>query len=202
VGIGLVSHAPSPTALFAYGSLVSAASAEVTLGRPVEHAAVARLSGWRRRWSQLRDNRATEKTFADAASGVVPPHCLGLNLEPGGSGEDPNGALIEVSPAELERLTAREIRYDPLDVTDAIGEDAPAYARVVTFVAKPSNFAPVPPPDAVVLAPYLRAVEAAFGSIGADQLELFWETTGPVPVEVIEAVLVHDEIPPGNPRDW
>jgi hypothetical protein len=45
-------------------------------------------------------------------------------------------------------------------------------------------------------------VQAAFGTLGADQLNLFHETTGPPPVEVVEAVLVRDEIPSGNPRDW
>jgi hypothetical protein len=179
-------------------------SAERTLGRPVDHAAVTRLAGWRRRWSQVRDNRATEKSFAHADSGAVPAHCLGLNLEPDPSGGGPNGVLLELSRAELERLDAREVRYDRIDVTESIGQDqtAAAFSRVVTYTAKRENFAPTPPADAVILAPYLRAVEAAFGSIGADQLELFRETTGPTPVEVIEAILVRDEIPPGNPREW
>lgn len=189
-------------ALFAYGSLVSAASAERTLGRPVEQAALTRLAGWRRRWSQVRDNLATEKTFANAETGVVPPHCLGLNLErdPGAAG--PNGVLLEVSEPELERLGLREIRYDPVDVTGTPAGTATEFDRVVTFTAKPANFAATPPPGAVILAPYVRAVEAAFGTLGADQLDVFCETTGPAPVEVIEVVLVHDEIPQGNPREW
>ena len=190
-------------ALFAYGSLVSRASAERTLGRPVEHASLARLPGWRRGWSQVRDNLATEKTFADAETGVVPPHCLGLNLEHDPEAAGPNGVLLEVSEAELERLAIREIRYDRIDVTGAAPEETAAeFARVVTFTAKAPNFAPTPPPGAVILAAYVRAVEGAFGALGAGQLELFRETTGPTPVEVIEAVLVHDEIPQGNPRDW
>jgi hypothetical protein len=186
-------------ALFAYGSLVSPSSAERTLGRPIEHAELARLAGWRRRWSQIRDNLATEKTFAHAKSGVVPPHCVGLNLERDPEAPGPNGVLLEVSDAELERLAIREIRYDRIDVT---GDSGMGFDRVVTFTAKPENFAPTPPPGAVILAPYLRAVEGAFGTLGADQLDLFRETTGPTPVEVIESVLVHDEIPHGNPRDW
>jgi cation transport regulator ChaC len=196
-------EAPSPIALFAYGSLASVASAGRTLGRPVEHAAVARLPGWRRRWSQVRDNRITEKTFAHAESGVVPPHCLGLNLEPDSTGNGPNGVLLEISEEDLDRLVAREIRYEVVDVTDAMRTgDARGFARVVTFTAKPENFAPTPPPGAVILAPYLRAVEAAFGSIGSAELDLFRETTGAPPVKIIDAVLVRDEIPAGNPRDW
>jgi cation transport regulator ChaC len=190
-------------ALFAYGSLVSRASAERTLGRPVEHACLARLAGWRRRWSQVRDNRAVEKTFARADTGVVPVHCLGLNVERSGSGSGPNGALIELSEAELKRLVRREIRYQAVDVTGSVLADgAPGFERILTFTARPENYASTPPPGAVILGPYLRAVEGAFASIGAGQLEQFHETTGRPPVEVIEVVLLRDEIPPGNPRDW
>ncbi len=196
VGGGVVSDR---VGLFAYGSLVSAASAEATLGRPVRYAAVARLAGWRRRWSQVRDNRATEKTFADAASGAVPAHCLGLNVERAPGSEGPNGALMEVSATELERLDAREIRYRRVDVTAELSSD---FDRVFTFAARPGNFAPTPPAGAVILAPYLRAVEAGFGALGPAQLELFRRTTGPAPARVIEPVLIRDGIPPGNPRHW
>jgi cation transport regulator ChaC len=197
VGSELVS-----AALFAYGSLVNTSSAERTLERGVDHAGVVRLAGWRRRWSQMRDNRATEKAFADAASGIVPAHCMGLNIEPDAAGAGPNGVLIEVTDAELERLDAREIRYRRVDVTAAVRSVADDFDRVISFTARPENFTPAPPPGAVILAPYLRAVEAGFGVLGSDQLELFRETTGPTPANVIEAVLVHDEIPSGNPRDW
>jgi cation transport regulator ChaC len=201
VGTGGVS---ARVALFAYGSLVSVPSAETTLGRPVDHAGIVRLTGWRRRWSQVRDNRATEKSFADAETGAAPTHCLGLNIEPDSADPGPNGVLIGLSEAELDRLDAREIRYRRVDVTEAVrtGDESLAFERVVSFAAKPENFAPTPPPGAVILAPYLRAVEAGFSALGPDQLELFRETTGPTPVEVIEAVLVRDEIPPGNPREW
>jgi hypothetical protein len=189
-------------AVFAYGSLASLASAERTLGRPVEHAAVARLAGWGRRWSQARDNLATEKTFARADDGSVPPYCLGLNLERK-TGPGPNGALIELTEAELERLDLREVRYDRIDVTGEVAaEEDPSFDRVFTFVAKPENVVPSPPPGAVILATYARAVDAAFEALGPGQLELFRETTGPHPVEIVEAVLVRDEIPAGNPREW
>jgi hypothetical protein len=152
----------------------------------------------------MRDNRATEKTFADADTRLVPAHCLGLNIERDTRGAGPNGVLIQVTEAELDRLDLREIRYQRVDVTDGVRPAAAAsgFQRVLSFAAKPENFAPTPPAGAVILAPYLRALETAFGSIGADQLELFRETTAPVPVEVIEAVLVRDEIPRGNPREW
>jgi len=195
-------------AVFAYGSLVSPASVALTLGRTVEPGRLARLGGWRRRWSQARDNRATEKAFAPPEGGEPFPWCLGLNVERDReAGEDsaPNGALVEVSEAELERLGVREIRYDRVEVTgDAVLADGtpPGPERIFTFTAKPRHHFPVPPEGAVIMRTYLAAVEAAFDALGAGELELFRATTGPVPVEPVDGVLVLDRIPPGNPRDW
>ena len=189
-------------AVFAYGSLASLASAERTLGRPVKLGAQARLAGWRRRWSLARDNLLSEKTFARADDGTVPPHCLGLNIERR-AGPGPNGLLLEITEDELDRLAVREMRYDRIEVTAEIGAaHQPGFDRVFTFTAKPRNHAETPPAGAVILASYARTVEAAFESLGPGQLDLFRETTDPHPVEVVEGVLVRDWIPAGNPRDW
>ena len=189
-------------AVFSYASLVSAASAALTLGRPVPRPEPATLPGWHRRWSQFRDNLSVEKTFARAGDGRLPRHVLGLNLEPSAApAEAPNGALLEVSAAELERLDLRELRYDRVEVTNALATDH-GFDLVVAYVAKPEHFAPEAPSDCVVLASYVRAVEEAFDALGPEELRRFRETTGPPPVEVIEPVLVKDRIPPGNPRSW
>jgi hypothetical protein len=185
-------------AMFAYGSLVSPVSAARTLGRPVPEPTAARLQGWRRRWSQFRDNRAVEKTFARRADGSIPPHVLGLTIEPAdGEADAPNGGLVEVSEEELRRLDIREIRYDRIEVPAMAG-----FERVFAYRAKPAHRGARPPAGAVVIAAYLDQVESAFAALGGDQLRLFRETTGPPPVEVIDAVLVRDRIPPGNPREW
>ena len=193
------------TAVFAYGSLVSPASAELTLGRPVAISSPLRLPGWRRRWGAARDNTAVEKTFARADDGAVPPFLLGLTLGPAPGDAGPNGALLETTEEELERLDLRELRYDRVDVTAALrgaGEAAEAYDRLYTYVAKAEHRIDSPPPGAAIVAGYARAVETAFEELGPGQLDLFRETTGPPPVELIEAELVRDEIPPGNPREW
>jgi hypothetical protein len=190
-------------AVFAYASLVNPESVEMTLGREVELAGRARLRGWRRRWTACRDNLASEKTFA-LPDGSVPGHCLGLNVEPGGGAEaeGPNGALIAVSAAELERLDLRELRYDRIDVTTAVDPLPPGFDRVFAYTAKPERYAPVAPPDAVVIAAYARAVEQAFAALGRRELERYRRTTKPSPAPVVEATLVHDRIPAGNPRRW
>jgi len=191
-------------AVFAYGSLVNPESFARTLGRePVEPLA-ARLSGWRRRWSLLRNNLASEKTFARHPSGELPRWVVGLNLERDEeAGEElaPNGALIEISEAELERLDVRELRYNRVDVTGLVREGE-EFDRIVTYTARPKHFSAQPPDGAVAMAPYMRAIEAAFKALGDGQWELFLNTTGPPPVETIEPLLVRDEIPPGNPREW
>jgi Gamma-glutamyl cyclotransferase, AIG2-like len=185
-------------ALFAYGSLVSPESASATLGRVPSRRAPARLPGWRRRWSQARDNVAVEKTFARRSDGAVPRHVLGLNLEPSNvDAVGPNGVLLELSEDELRRLDVREMRYDRIEVDAVEGFD-----RVFTYTAKRANRASEPPEGAVVIEAYVQRVERAFAALGDDQLRLYRETTDPPPVEVIDAVLVRDRIPPGNPREW
>jgi Gamma-glutamyl cyclotransferase, AIG2-like len=188
--------------LFAYGSLVSPESASATLDRSFPAPRPARLRGWRRRWSQVRDNLAVEKTFARRDDGTTPPHVLGLNIEPWETDvEGPNGGLVELSEEELLRLDLREMRYDRVEVTAAVGAPA-GFDRVYAYRAKRAQFAPRPPPGTVVIAAYVARVEAAFAALGKQQLELYRATTDPPPVEVVEAELVRDRIPPGNPREW
>jgi hypothetical protein len=187
-------------AVFAYGSLLSRRSFEQTFGRGPGPLRPARLPGARRRWSIVRDNLAAEKTFAPADTGDLPSWIVGLNLERAEESEEgaaPNGGLIEIDETELARLDLREMRYDRVEAGELEG-----FERVVTYVAKPEHFAPQPPPGAVAMAPYLRTVEAAFRELGEGEWELFLQTTGLPPVELIEPRLVRDEIPPGNPRGW
>ena len=199
---------PARRAVFGYASLVNRASATQTLGRDPGPMLPARLRGWRRRWSQCRDNLRAEKTFAREPGGELPPWIVGLNVEPLG-GEDPgahpNGVLVEVSEAELDRLDVREIRYDRVEVGEQIelaGGGEPPFGSVVVYRGKRERFCAEPPPGAVIMASYLRAVEEGFAVLGPDELEVFRATTGPPPVETIEARLVRDLIPPGNPREW
>lgn len=162
------------------------------------------MSGWRRRFSLRRDNQRSEKTFA-LADGSIPDWILSLNVEPAEPGQaGPNGVLIEVSGTELKRLDGREIRYSRVEVGDAARAipGAPSFDRVFAYTAKPENLAPDDLTGAVVLRSYLTAVEAAFEALGAEHLAAYATSTEPPPVEIVEAQLVHDRIPPGNPREW
>jgi Gamma-glutamyl cyclotransferase, AIG2-like len=186
--------------LFGYGSMVLPESASMTLGRPVDELRPARLHDWRRRFSQRRDNLTCEKTF-ECADGWRPEWILGLNVEEGEDGAGPvNGVVIELTEAELARLDIREIRYDRVDVAESVaGDDLPE--RIVTYQAKEFHFAPQPPEDAVTLRTYADAVETGFAALGTGELEHYRATT-PYPVDRVEATLVIDRIPAGNPRGW
>ena len=166
--------------VFGYGSLVSAESAGLTLGREVE-LVPADLAGWKRRFSQARDNLTCEKTF-ECDGGRRPEWILGLNVEEGQDVHGPvNGVVIELSEAELDRLDVREIRYDRVDVTGLVdGESLPE--RIVTYRAKDFHFKPEPPADAVILATYAAAVERGFEGLGPGELDHYRLTTGPHPV--------------------
>jgi hypothetical protein len=172
----------------------------MTLGRPAGELRPVRLHDWRRRFSQRRDNLTCEKTF-ECDGGWRPEWILGLNVEEGEDEAGPvNGVVIELAEAELDRLDIREIRYDRVDVTGQVeGADLPE--RIVTYTAKPLHFAPEPPEDAVILRTYAEAVELGFEALGPGELELYRATT-PYPVDRVEAALVIDRIPEGNPRAW
>jgi len=187
--------------VFGYGSLVLPESIEMTLGRSVGTPGHARLRGWRRRFSQARDNLTCEKTF-ETDDGRRPEWILGLNVERGQDDAGPvNGVVIELADAELDRLDIREVRYDRIDVTPLVeGDDLPD--RIITYTAKSDHFAPDPPADAVILSTYANAIEGAFEALGPDQLDHYRRTTGPDPVERVHATLVVDHIPDGNPRAW
>jgi cation transport regulator ChaC len=191
---------PGRLGLFGYGSLVLHESASMTLGRPAGELRPARLHDWKRRFSQRRDNLTCEKTF-ELHHGHRPEWILGLNVEDGEDEAGPvNGVVIELTEAELDRLDIREIRYDRYEITGSVeGEDLPE--RIVTYSAKEFHFAPEPPEDSVILATYAAAVERGFGELGPGELEHYRATT-PYPVERVEAKLVIDKIPDGNPRAW
>ena len=191
-------------AVFGYGSLVSRASIAQTLGHEAPAPIPALLAGWRRRWSIYRVNTAHEKVF-ERVDGEPFEHIVGLNIEraPGAAeAEWPNGALIELTQDELERLDRREVRYDRVEVTDGVVADGPAFDRVYAFTAKEGHFAVETPPDSIIIASYVRACEAAFGELGPEGWERFLATTGEFPAPVVDARLVVDEIPEGNPRAW
>ena len=119
---------------------------------------------------------------------------------------------------EIPRVQGR--RVEPRDNVTAIADDgtnhritvtAAGHATVETTVLESwplsseidyEHLALEPPPDAVILRSYALAVERAFATLGPGQREEYLRTTGPPPYEPVDAHLVADAIPEGNPRAW
>ena len=189
-------------AVFAYGSLVSAASAAETLGKRHVEPRPAALRGWRRSFSlSPRQPALREDVRPRIDDGTIPELILALNLEPADPDAEVNGALIETGAADLERLDRRELRYDRIEVTGTVAAPKPI-ERVFAYVARAENHVPAPPDEAVILGSYERAVERAFAALGPGQLEGYRTTTVPCPAERVEAKLASRRIPAGNPRAW
>ena len=69
--------------------------------------------------------------------------------------------------------------------------------------ARPSTTTPRRRADAIIVATYPATVEAAFAALGPGELDLYpRDHRRRSPVEITEATLVRDRIPPGNPRAW
>ena len=103
----------SRLAVFAYGSLVSAASAAETLGRPVGAGGPARLDGLAARLDAGARQPRARRRPSPAPTARCRASASASTSSPTEAAPAPNGALIELTEAELERLDLREMRYRP-----------------------------------------------------------------------------------------
>src|SRR5690348_14194361 len=95
------------TALFGYGSLISIASLERTLGRSYDGPYLpCVLQGWRRSWNVSMPNQNT--FYAETPQGRMwPEQIIYLNIREAGGGQV-NGMLFVVDHNELEAFDRRE----------------------------------------------------------------------------------------------
>ena len=163
--------------LFGYGSIVSRASVERTLGRvlaPGDGPLEARLDGYRRVWNVGSDSRShPERTFIREDDGSVYTGVVAvLGLEPA-SGSTCLGAVVRIGPPDLAPLLSRERNYHLVDVTAMVSWSAkPESCSVHTFmpsVAARQRLAGAD--EAVIDSHYARRVEEAFGVLGRAGLE-------------------------------
>lgn len=120
--------------LFAYGSLMSAASAARTLGRE-PHVVPVILSGWQRDFDlRIYDHPAV---YACVGCGGGVPLTVALDCQPS-AGQIVNGVLIEVTPDELGLLDGRELHYDRVALSAwALEGDVPAAGDLYVYRGKP-----------------------------------------------------------------
>lgn len=181
--------------LFAYGSLVSPASAASTLRYrppPLDGPLPATLAGYRREWN-VGSNREShpERLLVESDGRPFAGTLAVLGLI-----EDPDaectGALYRLSQHDLVLLAARERNYSLVEVDLAhpaagIDHGAPSGSErsptVLTYVPRPEALARLlaarTAGSAVVQLDYRRRVECAFEALGRGQLAGFRRTTTP-----------------------
>lgn len=182
--------------VFGYGSLVSPASLERTIGRTIDARTdlrAAHLAGYGRRWNygSLHLRGDWEHDGRQVAGGVV----VSLGLETADD-EVCNGTIARVTDGELAALDWRERDYDRVDVTDRVSLDVEfdagvvADAPIVTYVPRPGAIeryvAARDAGRAAIRASYWTLVDEAFGRLGGDHLRRYRATPDPdVPVASI-----------------
>ena len=135
----------APLHVFGYGSLLEPFSLLRTVpGVNTEHCLPAECQGFRRDFGVAFPNDGSEPDKAYFTNdGIRPPRILFCDIQLSRNSQTVNGILVPVNSAELDALTARELRYSQIDVTSRIAgvqhgeqEHLEAVSRVVAFVGK------------------------------------------------------------------
>lgn len=167
--------------LFAYGSLVARG------GRP------ARLLGHARRFGVAMDNAVDLPGYKhylrrDGTRPAVHVAFLDVAPEPGAH---VTGVLLDVEPAELPAIDARERNYRREDVTHAVpGAPGRVWCYRGTPDARRRLFHARGRESAVVHRGYAAAVEGAFATLGGRALAAYRATTEPSGLALADLVRV------------
>lgn len=173
--------------VFGYGSLLERSSGDEGGEAPV----LCEVRNYRRVWNVAMDNSRTipgYKYYVDPATGERPDHFVTfLNIVPDAEAAV-NGALFEVSDAQLERLDRRERNYERIDVTAGVSRAVEgtvwAYAGRESAVHR---FQLGHRTDrAVIPRGYYERVLRDFASFGRDAQRRYTELTDPPPCPIVD----------------
>jgi cation transport regulator ChaC len=182
----IITLRPGETALFGYGSLISIASLERTLGRSYDGPYIpCVLQGWRRSWDVSMPNQNT--FYAETPRGRMwPEQIIYLNIREA-EGDQVNGMLFVVGRDELESFDRREWVYERRDVTPELRgaqlDGGRAYAYVALQEHKVGEVDSTQ--QAAIRKTYLDILEAGFRDLGDDFRLKFLASSDPVPKHLV-----------------
>jgi hypothetical protein len=182
-----ITLAPDHHAIFGYGSLLSKASMERTLGRLYnEEPAICTVAAWRRSWDVFLPN---EGKFVDE-QGRPPDKIIYLNVRRA-AGTAVNGVLYVVDAAALAVFDGREWIYDRVDITDELGGVEVRGGSAWMYVGKPEFVVAAPQrPEYAVRRTYLNVVEQGLSDLGMEFRAGYEASTDSVPA----CLVIHDRL--------
>jgi cation transport regulator ChaC len=181
----IVNLGEGETALFGYGSLLSVASLEATLGRRYAGPFVpARVRGWRRGWDVAVPNH--RYSAGDGGATFRPRYILYLNVRPD-QGTLLNGVVFVAGPAEVAALDRREWVYDRRDVAAHLEGVRVVGGEVGMYVGNPGHLMTGvrSPRVAAVRASYLRIVATGLEGLGLSAGADYLRSTDRVPAHLV-----------------
>jgi hypothetical protein len=178
--------------LIGYGSLMSKASTEMTLGHPyTDKFLPVHVNGFERIWNFAMPNDGSDKRglfyFIMAGDTVFPKRVISLSIEENRL-KSINAMLFLVDSAELKMLDAREYGYTRINVTDKINEFNVVGGSVYAYKALPAFTIRVTenPRDNVISKGYIKVVEEdALLSRGEQFRDEYYATTLPYSPKIL-----------------
>jgi hypothetical protein len=176
---------PTEHVLIGYGSLLSIASMERTLGHKYSgpwH--VVRLNGWRRGWDVQMPK--SNYNYKESDRVVTPERVLYLNVRKQ-TDSHINCSLFVVTTEELETFDERESVYYRANVNRDIenvrinGGTAWMYVALEEFLWRRDSR----PPEAIIRRTYLDILDTAHAELGAEFQREFDATTDAAPKHLI-----------------
>jgi len=185
---------PGEHAIFGYGSLLSIASLERTLGRSYRGPfALCSVEGWRRRWNVAMPNEVF--AYRDSGSWVTPERIVYLNVEPQ-PGTRVNGVLFVVDASELARFDKRESIYDRIDVTSQLRGVTIEGGSAWLYCGRKEHLVQGVPSarTAAIRATYLQILADGHRGLGPDFVRAYEASTDPVPDSLVVQDVRQDDL--------
>lgn len=180
--------------LIGYGSLTSREQMADQLGKPYAGGVeVIHLEGFQRTWTATTPNKwefppnGFLLECSHAGDTIVPKWFSALNIRKNDSVAI-NCCFFIIDQEDLEPIDKTEKGYQRIEVTNNIREFSVANGKIWAYQATP-EFTETPktgePKNYAVAKLYLDFLEAGFSELGESYREEFYQTTLPVPEEIV-----------------
>ena len=183
---------PGKVGLIGYGSLMSRASMERTLGHPyTDKYFQIHIKGYERIWNGIEPNdgiiRSTIAYYVMIGDTIYPKRTVFLNIQANKS-KLLNACLIIIDSAELKLFDKRELTYNRLNFSDKVQEFDIENGNVYAYIAKPEFTIKLGDniEDNIIFREYVKTVEEeALLSHGEKFRDEYYSTTLPYSPKIL-----------------